>query len=85
MRAKPKCEPAALAEALVAIVSGVILWMGLWDLIEECVPAVWYAKFLMVVGGGTGLLCTRQLYDDQQAARPQPYQLQPFGKLCSVG
>ena len=62
----PRCEPLALCEALVAVTSGVLLWMGLWDLIEEIVPAVWYAKVLMIVIGGGGLFLMGQLYHGQQ-------------------
>ena len=65
-RSLPRCEPVALCEALVAVTSGVLLWMGLWDLIEEVVPAVWYAKMLMIIIGGSGLYLMRQLYHGQQ-------------------
>ena len=37
-------EPAAVCEALVAIISGVLLWMGFWDFIDEyLVPKEWCA------------------------------------------
>jgi len=52
-----------MSEAFVAILSGVLLWMGLWDLIEEVIPPLWYLKALMIVVGGSGLLCMRRLYE----------------------
>eukprot|EP00966_Prymnesium_polylepis_P052774 1222260-Prymnesium_polylepis.1 len=64
--ALPPCEPLALCEAFVAVTSGVVLWIGFWDLLEEIVPDVWYAKLLMIVFGGSGLFCTRQLYAHQR-------------------
>ena len=35
-------EPVAVCEATVAILSGVLLWMGFWDFIDEyLVPKEW--------------------------------------------
>lgn len=56
-------EPCAIAEALLAIASGVLLWMGWWDLIEVLLPSAWQWRLAMVVLGVVGLCATRTLYD----------------------
>ena len=53
------CEPMAVVEALVAIVSGVLLWIGFWDLIELVVPSKWYWKAGLIALGGVGLVARR--------------------------
>ena len=58
----------ALCEALCAITSSVLLWIGAWDLIELLVPNTWPSKLLMVVLGTLGLYLTRTLYEDRWPA-----------------
>ena len=49
-------EPLAVLEATVAIMSGVLIWMGFWDLVEEIIPDTWYNKLLMILVGLMGAL-----------------------------
>ena len=65
-------EPLAVLEASVSIVSGVLIWMGIWDLMDlYIVPDTLWGKLLMVLFGMIGLLCTRTLYDkDMLQAMP---------------
>lgn len=59
-------EPLAVLEASVSIVSGVLIWMGIWDLMDVyIVPDTLSGKLLMVLFGMIGLLCTRTLYDKE--------------------
>jgi len=56
-------------EALVSITSGMLLWMGFWDLLEIIVPpdACW--RVIMIAIGVLGLLVTRTMYDVSLVAR----------------
>lgn len=57
-------EAATIAEALVAIFSGALLWIGWWDVLDSyLVPAQWWAKMCMLLVGLIGLFATRSLYD----------------------
>ena len=48
-------EPMAVLEALVSIVSGVLLWIGFWDLCDiYIIPETWYGKVCMILFGLTG-------------------------------
>ena len=48
-------EPLAVLEASVSIVSGVLIWMGFWDLCDlYLVPDTLWGKVLMVIFGMTG-------------------------------
>ena len=49
-------------EALVSISSGMLLWMGFWDIIEMLIPndAIW--RLVMIGVGVAGLFLTRTLY-----------------------
>ena len=59
----------AVAEALTSIVSGVMLWIGVWDLLDEyIIPEVWWAKLCLIVLGGVALYASRALYDGQEEA-----------------
>jgi len=58
-------HPLAVSEALVSITAGVLLWMGVWDLLDEyLVPEEWWAKLFMLAAGGFALFSTRTLYDE---------------------
>ena len=55
-----------MLEASVSIVSGVLIWMGIWDLMDlYIVPDTLWGKLLMVLFGMIGLLGTRTLYDKE--------------------
>lgn len=55
----------AACEAGVAIVSGGLLWIGFWDVMDEyLVPKEWWAKLCMLLVGLLGTLGTRSLYSD---------------------
>ena len=56
-------EPAALAEATIAICSGALLWIGFWDFLDTyLIPNAWWAKLAMFGVGALGALWTRSLY-----------------------
>jgi hypothetical protein len=58
-------HPLAVSEALVSITAGVLLWMGVWDLLDAyLVPREWWAKLFMIFAGGFALFSTRTLYDE---------------------
>lgn len=58
-------HPLAVSEALVSITAGVLLWMGVWDLLDAyLVPREWWAKLFMLLAGGFALFSTRTLYDE---------------------
>lgn len=58
-------HPLAVSEAMVSITAGVLLWMGVWDLLDEyLVPEEWWAKLFMLAAGGFALFSTRTLYDE---------------------
>ena len=56
-------EPVAVAEALAAITSGVLIWMGWWDLLEILLPPDWYFRLILIIIGLVGLIMTGTLYD----------------------
>lgn len=56
-------EPCAIAEALIALTSGVLIWMGWWDLLEILLPRDWYWRLILIILGAAGLFATRTLYD----------------------
>ena len=67
-RRSNQLKPMAMLEAMVAISSGVLLWMGFWDFIDVyLVPREWWAKLCMIVVGALGSIMTRSLYDEQVA------------------
>ncbi len=71
-------HPLAVAEAFVSIISGVLLWIGIWDLLDEyVVPEKWWAKAALVLVGGLALYSTRALHDEQQFAEPSAQELTP--------
>ena len=48
-------DPLAVLEASVSIVSGVLIWMGIWDLLDlYIVPDTLWGKLLMVLFGMIG-------------------------------
>lgn len=56
-------EPAAFAEASIAICSGALLWIGWWDFMDSyLVPTAWWAKLCMLCVGALGAVWTRSLY-----------------------
>jgi len=67
-RTCPPLDAMALCEAVCAITSSVLLWIGAGDLIELLVPNTWPSKLLMVVLGTLGLFLTRTLYEDRSLA-----------------
>ena len=56
-------EPCAFFEALVSIFSGMLLWMGFWDLIEMLLPPDAFTRLAMIAVGIIGLFGTRTMYD----------------------
>ena len=55
----------AAFEACVAIISGGLLWIGFWDVMDAyLVPTEWWAKLCMLLVGALGSLGTRSLYSD---------------------
>ena len=56
-------EPGAAAEALVAIGSAVLLWMGWWNLTYILLPPQWYWCAAEIIVGILGLFATRSMYD----------------------
>ena len=56
-------EPGAVAEALVAIGSAVLLWMGWWNLTYILLPPQWYWCAAEIIVGILGLFATRSMYD----------------------
>jgi hypothetical protein len=56
-------EPCAFLEALVSIFSGMLLWMGFWDLIEMLLPSDAFTRAAMILIGVMGLFATRTMYD----------------------
>ena len=70
-------DPCAMLEAVVAITSGVLIWIGLWDSIEVLLPSSWHWRLLMIIVGLIGLFATRTLYDQEAlhlVRRGQPRQ-----------
>jgi len=80
------------ARALGAILAGLTLWVGLWDLVdvhllpnvfETCQDEPTVGCALVKVGlaaiGGLGLYCTRSLYGD--VGRPENSQVQ-FSRIA---
>lgn len=66
-------HPLAVSEALVSITAGVLLWMGVWDLLDEyLVPEEWWAKLFMLAAGGFALFSTRTLYDEKHVGERVP-------------
>mmetsp|Transcript_18576 Transcript_18576/g.47800 ORF Transcript_18576/g.47800 Transcript_18576/m.47800 type:complete len:329 (-) Transcript_18576:198-1184(-) len=59
-------DPLAIVESLVAIISGVVVWMGLWDLIDvHIMPDTGSAKLAVVVVSLLAVYANRTLYDKQ--------------------
>jgi hypothetical protein len=56
-------DPLLALEALVSLASGVLLWIGWWDVIELIIPAGWGWRLAMIILGSVGLFSTRTLYD----------------------
>ena len=62
----------AVAEALIAICSGALLWIGWRDFLDEyLVPESWWSKLCMLLVGAVGAIATRSLYATADA-RPHP-------------
>ena len=55
-------------EALISITSGMLLWMGFWDIVEVLLPPEWYWRLGMIVVGVVGLFATRTMYDKSMLA-----------------
>lgn len=63
----------AVAEALIAICSGALLWIGWWDFLDEyLVPESWWSKLCMLLVGAVGAIATRSLYATAIDPRPHP-------------
>jgi len=66
LRDRLQAEPAALAEATIAICSGALLWIGYWDFLDSyLVPTAWWSKLSMFLVGALGALWTRSLYAEE--------------------
>ncbi|KAG8468094.1 hypothetical protein KFE25_007146 [Diacronema lutheri] len=56
----------AILESLVAITSGIIVWLGTWDLLDNhLLPDTITAKMLLIVFSLLALFASRTLYDKQ--------------------
>ena len=65
LRERYRPDPAALAEASIAICSGALLWIGWWDFMDSyLVPESAWAKLCMLCVGALGAVWTRSLYAD---------------------
>lgn len=56
-------EPCIFFEALVSIFSGMMLWLGFWDLLEMLLPPDAYTRLAMILIGIVGLFASRTMYD----------------------
>ena len=64
-------EAPAVAEAIIAICSGALLWIGWWDFLDQyLVPNSWWSKLCMLLVGAVGALSTRSLYAVQNPSQP---------------
>ena len=78
-RSEAYFRPGALAEALIAICSGALLWIGFWDFMDSyLVPVTWWAKLCMLLVGALGAFATRSLYQEDP-------QMHPLGENTSAG
>ena len=56
-------EAPAVAEAIIAVCSGALLWIGWWDFLDVyLVPNSWWSKLCMLFVGAIGAVATRSLY-----------------------
>lgn len=62
------CEAGLVSEALVAVVSGVLLWIGAWDLLEIVLPPGALPRLVLIGVGLIGLFKTRTMYDESMLA-----------------
>lgn len=59
-------DAVAIVESLVAIMSGITVWLGMWDLLDEHVlPHTVPAKVLLIVASLLALYASRTLYDKE--------------------
>lgn len=59
-------DPLAIVESLVAITSGIVVWMGLWDLIDvHIMPDTGPAKLTVVLVSLVAVYANRTLYDKE--------------------
>ncbi|KAJ1632519.1 hypothetical protein T492DRAFT_988336 [Pavlovales sp. CCMP2436] len=56
----------AIIESLVAITSGIVVWLGMWDLMDNhLLPDTVAAKLLVIMASLTTLFLSRTLYDKE--------------------